>query len=103
MSDINQTLKSRGDRYGPFENHAHIAQEMKRTVNSHLAPKVFNLASEGVITMPEADAILECVDMVCHKLARIANGDPLYIDSWHDIIGYVTLVENTLKAKGLPQ
>jgi len=38
----------------------------------------------------------ETLDMVQHKISRILNGDPNYVDSWHDIIGYVKLVENRL-------
>ena len=36
--------------------------------------------------------------MVAHKIGRILNGDPNYIDSWHDIIGYTRLVEQRLDA-----
>ena len=35
--------------------------------------------------------------MICHKLSRIANGDPFYADSWHDIAGYSQLVVNILE------
>jgi hypothetical protein len=35
--------------------------------------------------------------MICHKMARIMNGDPNYVDSWADIAGYATLVANRLK------
>lgn len=34
--------------------------------------------------------------MICHKLARIVNGDPGYSDSWRDIAGYAMLVSNRL-------
>jgi len=34
--------------------------------------------------------------MVAHKLGRIVNGDPNYVDSWTDIIGYTRLVEKRL-------
>ena len=36
------------------------------------------------------------LDMICNKMARIVNGDPNYIDNWHDIAGYATLVEQEL-------
>ena len=38
----------------------------------------------------------EALDMIQHKIARILNGDPNYIDSWTDIIGYARLVEKRL-------
>ena len=34
----------------------------------------------------------EALHMICSKLARIANGDPNHVDSWHDIAGYASLV-----------
>jgi hypothetical protein len=38
----------------------------------------------------------ESLEMIAHKIGRILNGDPEYKDSWHDIIGYTTLIESTL-------
>lgn len=35
--------------------------------------------------------------MICHKMARIINGDPNYRDSWDDVAGYATLVAKRLK------
>ena len=40
----------------------------------------------------------EALHMICSKLARIANGDPNHVDSWHDIAGYATLVVNDLES-----
>ena len=42
----------------------------------------------------------ESLDMIVHKIARILNGDPNHVDSWHDIAGYATLVELELKGCG---
>jgi hypothetical protein len=42
----------------------------------------------------------ESLEMVAHKVGRILNGDPTYADSWHDIAGYVKLVEDQLNAPG---
>ena len=38
----------------------------------------------------------ESLDMICNKIARIVCGDSNYIDSWHDISGYATLVVQQL-------
>ena len=35
--------------------------------------------------------------MVQHKIARILNGDPNYIDNWIDLVGYSQLVVNRLE------
>lgn len=34
--------------------------------------------------------------MIVHKIGRILNGDPNYADSWHDIAGYATLIDQQL-------
>ncbi len=39
----------------------------------------------------------EALDMVCHKVGRIVNGDPDYADSWIDIAGYTKLVADRLE------
>ena len=44
-----------------------------------------------------ADDQREALEMTAHKIGRILNGDPNYIDSWHDISGYVRLVEQRLE------
>ena len=81
MSEIDKTLAERGDRYGSFEGHAAVTQSIKRAMMS------------GQNWHRLADDQREALEMVAHKVGRILNGDPDYIDSWHDIIGYVRLVE----------
>ncbi len=36
------------------------------------------------------------LEMIAHKIARIINGNPSHVDSWHDIAGYATLIEQRL-------
>jgi hypothetical protein len=38
----------------------------------------------------------EGLHMILHKIGRIVNGDPDYVDSWLDIAGYATLVADYL-------
>ena len=85
MPDIQETLDERGERYGKFEDHAALSQQLKRTMQS------------GRNWQRMSDDQREALEMVQHKIARIINGDPNYHDSWHDIIGYVKLVEQRLK------
>jgi len=82
--DIDETLKERGSRYGEFDEHARITQGIKRAM----------IDSPNWLTL--TDDKKEALEMVAHKIGRILNGDPEYADSWHDIIGYTKLVENTL-------
>lgn len=83
--DISLTLEERGNRYGSFDSHANITQEIKRAM------------SKGKNWRTISDAQKEALEMIAHKMGRILNGDPDYHDSWHDIIGYTKLVADTLK------
>ncbi len=87
MTDIKEVLQERGKNYGRFAVHALIAQELKSKL--HNSPSWNNCT----------DSQKEALEMVCHKIARIVNGDPSYLDSWVDIIGYVQLVVNQLEGK----
>jgi hypothetical protein len=84
MSEIDKTLELRGKMYGEFCDHARITQNLKRAM---VDSKNWEALS---------DDKKEALEMVAHKIGRILNGDPEYVDSWHDIIGYTKLVENTL-------
>jgi len=81
---IDKTLEQRGLKYGDFDTHADISQSLKRAMHSTIGWKRLT------------PAMKESLDMVQHKIGRILNGDPHFHDSWHDIIGYVRLVEKTL-------
>jgi hypothetical protein len=82
---IDATLAARGSRYGDFHGHAEVTQNLKRAMYSH----------HGWHKL--SDDKREALEMIMHKVGRILNGDPNYIDSWHDIIGYARLVEQHLE------
>jgi hypothetical protein len=82
--DIEDTLKERGNRYGSFDEHARITQNMK------------TVARSGRSWDHATSSQQEALDMICHKIGRIVNGDPHYDDSWIDIVGYAQLVVNEL-------
>lgn len=82
---IAATLKERGKQYGEFAEHARITQNIKRAMQD--SPKWEELSDDKK----------ESLEMVAHKIGRILNGNPEFKDSWHDIIGYTQLVEDTLK------
>jgi hypothetical protein len=86
VSTIDTTLAERGERYGAFTGHAHITQGIKGVMQT--SPQWPNLTFDQK----------EALEMVAHKVGRILNGDPNYIDSWTDIIGYTRLVEARLLA-----
>lgn len=81
---VDATLAERGSRYGSFTGHARITQNLKRAMQD--SPNWDKLDDDQK----------EALEMAAHKIGRILNGDPNYADSWHDIIGYVRLVEARL-------
>jgi uncharacterized protein (UPF0297 family) len=85
QTNVDATLAERGTRYGQFDAHARITQNIKRAMIGSL-----NWDSLD-------DDMREALDMLAHKVGRILNGDPTYADSWHDIAGYVRLVEQRLE------
>lgn len=87
MQDIQETLIERGKRYGEFNGHAIITQSLKDTIRLH--SEIQNKY------LPHYQK--EALDMICHKIGRIINGDSDYIDSWVDIVGYAQLVVNELE------
>lgn len=87
MSNIDETLAERGSRYGEFEDHALVTQNIKRAMYD----------SKNWAELDDDKA--ECLEMVAHKIGRILNGDSDYVDSYTDIIGYVRLIEKRLIAE----
>lgn len=86
---IDAVLNARGKRYGLFTGHAAVTQKLKSDIAAALADR------EKVL----ADDQQEALDMICHKIGRIVNGDADYDDSWVDIAGYAQLVADRLRGK----
>lgn len=85
--DITEVLQERGLRYGKFTGHAEVTQMLKAVINAALSKRNKLLAPDQQ----------EALDMVCHKVGRIVNGDADYADSWVDIAGYTKLVADRLE------
>jgi len=78
-----EILKQRGFRYGEFKDLAIISQKLKDIVYE----------VDGV----QDKVLIEAIEMIMHKIARIINGDESYIDNWADIAGYATLAVQYLE------
>jgi hypothetical protein len=95
MKNIQDTLAEREKRYGVFEQHANITQQLKADM------RWFRTDKHGIgegwdrLTLDQREAL----EMIVLKIGRILNGDPNYADSWRDIAGYATLVANRLEGK----
>ena len=75
-SNVEQTLSDRESTYGSFRDVAELTSSLMN----------------DLLRLDMSFVQREALHMICSKLARIANGDPNHIDSWHDIAGYATLV-----------
>ena len=84
-------LEERGKKYGSFEGHATITQNLKIAMRN--SKNWFGLNAD----------MTEALEMIQHKIGRILNGDPNYADSWVDIAGYATLVAERLERKAKEQ
>lgn len=85
---VTQVLEERGTRYGKFRDQATITATLKDAIRRHRhMHRADNLADDQQ----------EALDMICHKIGRIVNGDPNYADSWVDIAGYAMLVADRLE------
>lgn len=83
-----EVQKIRGLVYGEFRNQAKISRDLQNAFFT-------NLAAKGPIQMEPY--MMEALLMIFHKLARICNGDPRYIDSWRDVSSYAELVVKELE------
>lgn len=84
-TNVNEMLAGREARYGSFEGHAKIAQGLKAVMQERSG-------WDGL-----ADDQKEALEMIQHKIARILNGDPNYLDNWVDLVWYAQLVVNRLE------
>jgi hypothetical protein len=84
---IEDTLEERGKQYGKFSSLSALSQTLKREIRE----------TECFDSMMHYQ--VESLEMIIHKIARICNGDPDYVDSWRDIAGYATLVVKYLEEK----
>ena len=82
MTDLSNTLDERGARYGDFSDHARIAQDVQDVMRN--TPGWANLDATK----------RQALTVIADKIARILNGDPEYVDNWHDIQGYAKLAED---------
>ena len=84
--DVNSVLLERGKRYGPFKGHAEITQSLKLVMHE----------SGGWSAL--TDSQRESLEMIAHKVARMLNGNPTYLDNAVDIVGYAQLMLDDMTA-----
>lgn len=82
---IENTIENRKSSHGDWDEGARVSQQLKSIIKKRLSESF-------------PDNVFEGIDRICMKLSRIAVGDPLDVDHWHDIAGYATMVEKSLSA-----
>lgn len=82
---LDKILKDRHNTYGSFMSQALLTQTFKE-----VARRSTNYEHMAVDQK-------EAIDMIFTKIARILNGNPNYIDSWTDVMGYAKLVADRLE------
>ena len=87
-TDIQQILAERGSRYGRFDAHALVTQQLKQALT---------FGANWNSLEPDAK---EALEMIVHKIGRILSGDPDYDDSWLDISGYSQLIVDRIRRTG---
>ena len=91
-TDVDAILAERGKRYGKFIDVSKATVAIQEAVYDHMeADKLHTLDADVSVA----------IDMICHKLARIAVGDTTYVDNWVDIAGYAKLVAERLEGREL--
>jgi len=78
MNEIRMVLEERERTYGSFKIQAQLSQGLKEIIMPMLDD--------------DPEYLREGMEMILHKIARIANGDVKYLDSYVDIIGYTQLI-----------
>ena len=81
---IDETLAQRGGRYGSAIDNAYLTMDLYDAVQRAPSFKEWTPMHKLM------------VHMILHKISRMANGDPMYVDNAHDIVGYGKLLEDYL-------
>lgn len=87
LQSTDATLTQRGNRYGEFSGNAEVSCTLRDTLMHH-----YNSLNSEEMPLVQREAI----NLICHKLSRVVNGDVAYDDNWRDIAGYAELVVKEL-------
>lgn len=78
---IEETRAERSAVYGDYYSQAAVTQNIIDAMRASINWR--DMAAD------QRDALCQ----IASKMARIVNGDPDYLDNWHDIQGYAQCVE----------
>lgn len=91
LSKVGDTLNIRELTHGSYIDNSALSEALLDLCKGKLVDTNFEAMSSDQ---------KYSITMFCYKMARILVGNPNHSDSWHDIAGYATLVDNRLKLEG---
>ena len=80
--ETKELLVERAKTHGDYSDHARITQKLKTVFRSEVQYGKLDYCQH------------EAIDMILHKIGRIAAGNPNFQDHWDDIAGYAKLVSD---------
>lgn len=84
---VDAVLDTRQSTYGSFADNALTAQRLKAVLRTQ----------EGWYRLSPVQQ--ESIEMIMHKISRLVNGDPTYIDTVVDISGYNELMLRDMRSR----
>lgn len=82
--EVSAVLSQRGSRYGRFIDVAAAYTQIREAMYAN-----------GIDRYSPSQVL--AIDALAMKMARIATGDPNYLDNWVDIQGYAKLEQDILE------
>ncbi len=89
-----EVVKERTAEYGNFQTLANLSRTLTETTLKHYE-NTHTTGTGEPARLPHF--MVEALNMINHKIARMANGNAYYEDNWLDIAGYAQLVVNILE------
>jgi len=91
QAGVDATIENREGKYGDFAECARLSDTFLGIANGNTPAGRFNTSWERMKPFQR-----EALRNIFLKVSRILNGNPDYVDNWHDIGGYSKLVEDRL-------
>jgi len=85
MTEIKETLKERGSKYGTMADNSKITQALMAILHE----------ADNWNTLPAIHR--ECLHMIMHKISRMVCGDYMHEDNPLDIAGYALLLKDWIR------
>jgi hypothetical protein len=101
-STVDAILSEREKTHGDYAKTMELFREMTRAFERAFSgDSDFRSPPNDVIEYRRRDRSIavSTAQMICMKLARIACGDPTFVDHWDDIGGYAKLMADLLREK----